>query len=222
MTGEDSGSQPCFAHELRQLDDGTFVAEDEETRRDVMRWRKSERERLIAARLAVSVADREAWSAAITSNVASACDFSKKTVSFYWPFRGEPDLRPLMQAVLDAGGTCALPVVVEKARPLVFRAWKPGETLERGVWNIPVPPDTAPEVRPDIVISPVVGFDPAAYRLGYGGGYYDRTLATFTERPLVVGVGPEIARIPTIFPQAHDIPMSMIVTENGIAVTSER
>ncbi|MEP4420404.1 MAG: 5-formyltetrahydrofolate cyclo-ligase, partial [Nitratireductor sp.] len=114
------------------------------------------------------------------------------------------------------GGTLALPVVVEKAAPLVFRDWRPGMKLEKGVWNIPVPP-AAPAVIPDIVISPVVGFDPANYRLGYGGGFFDRTLAALPARPTVIGVGYAAAAIATIYPQPHDIAMDFIVTEAGRA-----
>ena len=88
-----------------------------------------------------------------------------------------------MQTVLEGGGRCALPVVVEKKAPLVFRLWKPGGRLVPGVWNIPIPAD-GDEVLPDVVIAPVVGFDSACYRLGYGGGFFDRTLAHFAPVPL--------------------------------------
>jgi len=88
--------------------------------------------------------------------------------------------------------------------------------MERGVWNIPVPAE-GPDIVPDITLSPVVGWDGAGYRLGCGGGYFDRTLAAFTPRPLAIGIGLNTARIATIFPQPHDIPMQAIVTEIGIA-----
>jgi 5-formyltetrahydrofolate cyclo-ligase len=71
-------------------------------------------------------------------------------------------------------------------------------------------------VTPDIVIAPVVGFDRACYRLGYGGGFFDRTLAAFSRRPRIIGVGYAPQEIGTIYPQAHDVPMDMIVTEAGI------
>ncbi len=136
------------------------------------------------------------------------------TVSVYWPFKGEPDLRPWMDQVRARGGRTALPVVVGKAQPLVFRLWAHGEPLERGVWNIPVPREGAP-VAPDIVIAPVGGFDRAGFRLGYGGGFYDRTLAAQAKRPRIVGVGYAQAAIATIYPQPHDIPMDLVVTEAG-------
>src|SRR5690606_24922582 len=106
------------------------------------------------------------------------------------------------------------PVVVEKARPLVFRAYRPGDRLEKGVWNIPIPADGDP-VIPDIVIAPLVGVDVRNYRLGYGGGFFDRTLAALPKRPLVIGVGYEMQRIATIHPQPHDIPMDRIVAACG-------
>jgi 5-formyltetrahydrofolate cyclo-ligase len=179
---------------------------------EVARWRKGERERLIAARLAMPAETRAAMSAAIAAQLdATVGDVTGRIVSLYWPFRGEPDLRPWMASLAARGGTPALPVVIEKARPLIFRAYRPGDRLEKGVWNIPIPADGNP-VIPDIVIAPLVGVDPLNYRLGYGGGFFDRTLAALPKRPLVIGVGYAMQRIPTIHPQPHDIPMDRIVT----------
>ena len=87
--------------------------------------------------------------------------------------------------------------------------------MTRGVWNIPIPAGDE-SVEPDVLIAPLVGFDPAGYRLGYGGGYYDRTIASRTAKPFVIGIGFEIARLSTIYPQSHDIPMDVIVTDRGI------
>ncbi|MER9924637.1 5-formyltetrahydrofolate cyclo-ligase [Mesorhizobium sp. M0048] len=210
---EDEGSAqyaspPCFMHELDpefqpSLSDWT----------DVRRWRKAERERLIASRLAVSANTRAAMSQRIAEGLdAMIGDIAGRVVSLYWPFRGEPDLRPWMETVNARGGRTALPVVVEKDRPLVFRAYTHGDRLEKGVWNIPIPADGYP-VLPDIVISPIVGIDPEQFRLGYGGGFFDRTLAAMPFKPLVIGVGYELQRIVTIYPQPHDIPMDRVVTE---------
>ncbi|AZO23945.1 5-formyltetrahydrofolate cyclo-ligase [Mesorhizobium sp. M1E.F.Ca.ET.045.02.1.1] len=201
-------SPPCFMHELdptyrMPLSDWT----------DVRRWRKAERERLIGARLAVSADARAAMSARIAESLdALIGDVAGRMVSLYWPFRGEPDLRGWMVSVNERGGRTALPVVIEKGHPLVFRAYAPGDRLEKGVWNIPIPAVGDP-VLPDIVISPMVGIAPGNFRLGYGGGFYDRTLAAMPFRPLVIGVGYELQRIPTIYPRPHDIPMSEVVTE---------
>ncbi|RVD55325.1 5-formyltetrahydrofolate cyclo-ligase [Mesorhizobium sp. M2D.F.Ca.ET.185.01.1.1] len=201
-------SPPCFLHEL-----GPEYREPLSDWTDVKRWRKAERERLINARLAVSADIRSAMSARIADGLdALIGDIAGRMVSLYWPFRGEPDLRGWMASINERGGRTALPVVVEKRHPLVFRAYRPGDRLEKGVWNIPIPAAGEP-VLPDIVISPIVGIDPGKYRLGYGGGFFDRTLAAMPFRPLVIGVGYELQRIATIYPQPHDIPMSEVVTE---------
>lgn len=209
-------SPPCYMHEIDPAYMGLSGLGDPQQQADVKRWRKAERERLIADRLAVDAATRKRHGDAIAAGLDLAIgDVSGLTVSTYWPFRGEPDLRSWMALVDRRGGRCALPVVVERGHPLVFRAWAHGDPLERGVWNIPVPAN-GPEILPDVVIAPVVGFDAENYRLGYGGGFFDRTLAAMERRPRVIGVGYARAAIPTIFPQWHDIPMDMIVTESGV------
>ena len=210
--GEDGPAQysspPCFMHEL----DPDFRPAPSDWA-DVRRWRKAERERLIAARLAVSADARAAMSQRIAEGLDAVIgDIGSRMVSLYWPFRGEPDLRPWIASINDRGGRTALPIVIEKDQPLIFRAYAPGDRLEKGVWNIPIPAEGDP-VLPDIVISPIVGIDPRSYRLGYGGGFFDRTLAAMPFKPLVIGVGYELQRIATIHPQPHDIPMDRIVTE---------
>jgi 5,10-methenyltetrahydrofolate synthetase len=209
-------SPPCLMHELDPDFAGLVHTVDPRQHEDVMRWRKGERQRLIADRLALDVSLRSEYSRRIAAHLREIVgDVRDVTVSAYWPFRGEPDLRDLMATISADGGRCALPVVVERHRPLVFRQWSPGQPLERGVWNIPVPAEGA-GVIPDVVIAPVVGFDPRCYRLGYGGGFFDRTLAALPARPRVLGVGYSGAAIPTIYPQPHDIAMDLIVTEDGV------
>lgn len=182
---------------------------------DISTWRKAERKRLIDARMAVAQDDRAARTAAIIAGLDKiVADVKDRVISLYWPFRGEPDLRPWMETVTARGGTCLLPVVVEQRKPLIFRSWRQGEPLERGVWNIPVPSAGA-ERLPDIVIAPLVGFDEGCYRLGYGGGFFDRTLAAMPVKPTVIGVGYGFQSMATIEPQWHDIPMDFIVTEDG-------
>ena len=203
-------------HELDAAHFGSFGVDDPQQRADVMRWRRAERQRLIEARRAIEAAERRRFAEQIAAGLDQVVgDVCGRTVSVYWPFRGEPDLRPWMERVPARGGRCALPVVVAREAPLVFRAWQPGARLDRGVWNIPIPAD-GEEVTPEIVIAPVVGFDRACYRLGYGGGFFDRTLAALPGPPLVIGVGYSQAAIPTIYPQPHDIPMHLIITERGI------
>lgn len=209
-TGE-YASPPCFMHELSP----DFQPRPERTDAwaDVARWRKAERQRLIAARLAMAAQERAARADMIAVGLDRAVGrVSGRIVAAYWPFRGEPDLRSWTIRVIERGGRIALPVVIRKGWPLEFRIWAPGDPLERGVWNILVP-SRGPAVEPDIVVAPVVGFDAANYRLGHGGGFYDRTLAAMRRRPLTLGVGYETARLATIYPQPHDIALDAIVTD---------
>jgi len=204
-------SPPCLLHEFEPIGGGDGF--DATQWRDVQRWRKAERERLIAARLAIPADERAMMTEGISEKInALIGDPNGRIVSLYWPFRGEPDFRPWIASITARGAAAALPVVVQKGRPLAFRAYKPGDRLEKGVWNIPVPAE-GKEVIPDVVLAPVVGFDPQNYRLGYGGGFFDRTLAALRTKPLVIGVGYSSQAIRTIYPQPHDIPMDMIVTE---------
>lgn len=206
-------SPPCFMHEL---DGSTPAPEGDTAWVDVARWRKAQRALLIDARLAAPADTRANWSTAIATGLDQLVgDANGRTLSLYWPFRGEPDLRPWMNDLNIRGWRTALPIVEEKGQPLVFRAYKSGDRLEKGIWNIPVPVD-GDIVLPDVVIAPLVGVDPSNYRLGYGGGYFDRTLASLGRKPLIIGVGYELQRIATIYPQPHDIPMDRIVTELGV------
>lgn len=207
-------SPPCFMHELDENYSGFRSEPRPVSNHDVARWRKAERERLIADRLSISPDLRNRYAENIIKRldaiIGSPIGY---VVSGYWPFRGEPDLRPWIESINARGGQFALPVVVERHKPLIFRLWTPGARLIRGIWNIPVPDDSAEEVTPDIVIAPVVGFDPRCYRLGYGGGYFDRTLEVIGTRAKTLGVGYAQQAVPTIRAQPHDIPMDAVVTE---------
>lgn len=204
-------SPPCFMHELAP--EFRLEPARSDAWSDVSRWRKAERKRLIDERLALAPDVREARSARIASALDQTIGrFSGRIVGTYWPFRGEPDLRNWGIRVIERGGRIALPVVIQKGWPLEYRIWTPGDPLERGIWNILVP-RRGPAVQPDIVIAPVVGFDESRYRLGHGGGFFDRTLAIMPRKPLIIGVGYAQSRIRTIYPQPHDIPMDVIVTD---------
>ncbi len=206
-------SSPCFlgAAETAYSDLGGDATHN------VAQWRKKERMRLISLRTEMSLANRRRCSEDIAAQLKSVIgEVGGRLISFYWPIRGEPDLRAFMEDIANTGAAAALPVVVAKGEPLAFRAWSPGEPLERGVWGIPVPSASARAVAPEIMLAPVVGFDPDCYRLGYGGGYFDRTLASFADKPRVIGVGYEVASIESIYPQPHDIPMDFIVTERRV------
>jgi len=212
-------SPPCLAHEIDPTCfDPTYF--DPQQALDVARWRKAERARLLAERLMLPVSARQVAAEAIAAHLEQYLvmrfgSIEGLTISAWWPIKAELNLRFWLAALAAQGARAALPVVVQRASPLVFRLWTPDTRMERGIWNIPVPAET-PDVAPNITLAPVVGWDPAGYRLGYGGGYFDRTLAALSPRPLAIGVGLDIARIATIFPQPHDIPMEAIVTETGV------
>lgn len=179
---------------------------------EVKLWRKAERERLIALRQALPPEERRRRGARIEAALRGLLAARPGTLGVYWPFRAEFDPRPLIDWAIAAGRTVALPVVVDKKGPLEYRAWRPGEPLVDGVWNIPVP-EKRDVVTPATVLAPLVGFDDACYRLGYGGGYFDRTLAVLSPRAFAIGVGFEAQRLGTIYPQAFDVPMDAVVTE---------
>ena len=219
MTGKTHASPPCMAAEV----DPTYfdpLAVDPEQARDVARWRKAERARLRAERDALPVAVRQEIGTAIAAHLLRFLrghfgEMRGRVFSGYWPIKGEPDLRPLLAELHEAGALVALPLVEVKASPLVFRRWTPDTRMVRGDWNIPVPPPDAPVVTPEISLAPVVGWTGDCYRLGYGGGYFDRTLASLSPRPFTIGIGFQSARLATIYPQPHDIRLDAILTEAG-------
>lgn len=196
---------------LHDCNAGSSVV-DREQAVDVSRWRKAERERLIARRLNMSAHDRSSQTQAIARTLHEIIIPAPTTiVSVYWPIRGEPDLRSWMSEISGRGVRVALPIALAIGQPLQFREWLPSARLVRGLWKIPYPAD-GEEVLPTIVIAPVVGFDSAGYRLGYGGGFFDRTLAALTPETTAIGVGFADAALATIYPQPYDIPMHRIVT----------
>lgn len=179
-------------------------------------WRSALRKELIARREAASATERERWSAQIAAYIDRLVpDARGRVVGFCWPYKSEHDARPIVLPMLAQGARAALPVVVAPRTPLVFREWSPGCAMEDGAHGIPVPADSAPQATPDLVLLPMNGFDREGYRLGYGSGFFDRTLASLERRPVVIGICFEHGRVDTIRPQPHDIPMDYVVTEAG-------
>jgi 5-formyltetrahydrofolate cyclo-ligase len=217
--GDDEGGSPaCLLHELGP--DGAPI--DARQARDVARWRKAERERLIATRMALPLPERARHTAAIARELDRLVPAAGDGIaSVYWPIRAEPDLRAWMADAHRRGLRIALPVALALGQPLIFRAWEPDAPMARGLWQIPHPA-AGDEVQPTVVIAPLVGFDPACYRLGYGGGFFDRTLAALTSKPLVIGVGYPQLKIPTIFPRSHDVPMDWILAGTEPALNGHR
>jgi 5,10-methenyltetrahydrofolate synthetase len=189
--------------------DGQVV--DQSVQRDVAVFRKAERSRLYALRKQHSVKARTAMARDIAGQLSSLLGaVSGKRIAAYWPIKGELDLRPWMNDASDAGATVSLPVVVRKNQPVEFHAWQPNCKMKRGHWNIPVPAD-AKVINPQIVIVPLVGVDENRFRLGNGGGYYDRTLARLPKDVNIIGVGEYFAQMKTIFPMPWDIPMKHVL-----------
>jgi 5-formyltetrahydrofolate cyclo-ligase len=178
-------------------------------------WRRAERERLLAWRTGLSPELRRLWGERIEAGLRAVLTEIPGPLGVYWPFRAEFDPRGLIEWAVADGRIVALPVVVDRRGPLEYRAWKPGEKLVDGVWSIPVP-EKRELVTPAVVLAPLVGFDRACYRLGYGGGYFDRTLAALSPRPQAIGVGFSEQEIETIHPQDFDMPMDLIVNETGV------
>ena len=179
-------------------------------------WRRSERQRLLELRTGAPPTERRLWGQAIEARLYLLLrERPGITLGVYWPFQAEFDPRPVIDWLIAEGSTVALPAVVDKKGPLEYRAWRPGEPLVDGVWDIPTPQNRE-IVIPQAVLAPLVGFDRDCYRLGYGGGYFDRTLAALSPRPLAIGVGFELSQIETIYPQAFDIAMDVVVTEAEI------
>ncbi|MSO93236.1 MAG: 5-formyltetrahydrofolate cyclo-ligase [Rhodospirillales bacterium] len=139
-------------------------------------------------------------------------------VSGFWPMGDEIDARPLLTELHRRGYRCALPVVTPRGTPLVFRAWAPGDTLEAGVFGTSHPPAARGDVTPDVVLAPLLAFDREGFRLGYGGGFYDRTLASLRRWPvLAVGVGYSFQEIERVPRDGHDQRLDWIVTEERAA-----
>jgi 5,10-methenyltetrahydrofolate synthetase len=170
----------------------------------------------IAARLALPAAAHRAANVAIQHHLTEFLrPMPMGTIAFCMPIRAEADCRPLVEHLIAAGWQAAMPTVLTIDAPMEFRAWTPDAPMATDPYGIPIPAAGRP-AHPDVILLPLVAFDAAGYRLGYGGGYFDRTLATLKPRPLTIGVGFELCAVADIHPERHDIPLDLIVTESGI------
>lgn len=139
-------------------------------------------------------------------------------VSGFMPLGNEINPLPLMRKLAGEGAQLALPVVAGRGKPLVMRAWSFGEPLSAGVWGIREPiPETA-EVAPDILLVPLLAFDRSGHRIGYGGGYYDRTIAQLRERKAVLALGLSFAaqEVPAVPTTARDALLDLVLTEREV------
>lgn len=218
MTENEYNSPACLMHEVERL-----ALPKSQQWEDIKAWRKQQREALLKAR-PQDPNERRLRSAPILEQLRAELrtpnGAHRPVVGIYWPFRGEIDLRELAHEHIAAGGVVALPVVVEKNAPVEFWRWRPEAPMSRGLFNIPIPVERE-VVAADLLIAPLVGFDRAGYRLGYGSGYYDRTLAASEPRPRTIGIAFAEAELDTIYPQPHDIPMNRILTDRIEATHDE-
>lgn len=164
-----------------------------------------------ATRKAAHAVDDGAATRALT---AALEPFKGKVLAGYWPIRTEPDPRP---AMLAHGGPFCLPVVLGQGQPLAFRPWSPDALMIEGAYGAHIPADET-EITPEVLIVPLLAFDARGYRLGYGGGFYDRTLEGLRARGPATAIGftyaaQELPEVPT---EPTDQPLDMIVTEAGL------
>lgn len=172
----------------------------------------------LARRDALSPAERERAARAIAQRNFPIPVDGGTVVAGYAPIRSECDPSPLLRRLAAAGAELVLPVVDDKGMPLRFAAWRQGEPLVAGPHGIMQPPSHAPAIRPDIVLVPLAAFDRAGHRLGYGAGYYDRTLGALRrERPAIaVGVAFAVQEVAAIPADGHDEPLDLVLTEREI------
>ena len=142
---------------------------------------------------------------------------SESSIGAYWPIKGEFDALPALYRWTEgeAFRNIGLPVIDRDTKQLRFHVWYPGCPMEEDAYGIPKPKDTEP-IHPTLLFVPCVGYGPGGYRLGYGGGFYDRTLATLQPRPTTVGLGYTHGYLDEFEPEAHDLPLDAILNDNGV------
>ena len=181
--------------------------------------RKALRKTLVERRQALPADELARMTASVCTHLRREFpELARMRVGFCWPMLNEPDLRPLIETWIregDPGFVALLPVVVAPKTPLAFRAWTPQTPMVKDRYGIETPAE-GEFIVPQALLIPVNAFDAAGYRIGYGGGFFDRTLATTQPKPLSIGVGFELARVDSIRPEAYDMPLDAMVTEAGV------
>lgn len=171
------------------------------------------RERLLALRAALDVELRDLAQVALAARLLDLfASAAPGTIAVYWPIRGEPDLADAWRALLDAGRTLALPVVETRGSTLAFRRWDGHPPAALDACRVRVPPPESGSATPSSIVIPCLGFNRDGYRLGYGGGYYDRSFAHRPERPRLIGVAFDLQAC-EFAPDAHDLQLDAVVTE---------
>ena len=154
----------------------------------------------------------------VEQGLALAERFEASIVSAFYPIRNEPDTLALLEALAFEGVSTALPVIVSRTAPLQFRRWRPGEPTIPGDMNIPEPPASAETVEPDLLFVPLAAFDRRGHRIGFGAGYYDRTLSLLRakKRVCAVGVAYATSEVETAPDEPHDERLDFILTEQDL------
>jgi 5-formyltetrahydrofolate cyclo-ligase len=184
------------------------------------------RRAMLERRRAAHLAQSKDAALAISGHVLTELEPNGKNIAGYWPLGDEIDPRPALEALTQAGAQVALPVVAGQGQVLIFRAWKPGDELEQGPFGTMHPNARAPIVCPHVLLVPLIAFDLEGGRLGYGAGYYDRTIASFrAHRPAregahlskvtAVGLAYDIQRVDAVPADAHDQPLDAVITNSG-------
>jgi len=147
-----------------------------------------------------------------------AADYKSEIASGFWPIKDEASTLPLLEKLSKQGLTTALPVIIARDQPLTFRAWKQGEPLNEAKMKIMEPPASAPEVFPDLLFVPLAAYDKRGNRLGYGAGFYDRSLAKLRamKKVLAIGVAFEVQELPELPQEPHDEPLDFVLTERSL------
>jgi 5-formyltetrahydrofolate cyclo-ligase len=170
-----------------------------------------------AARAALSAEVRADAARAVAGHFFQAIAYTPEDViAGYWRIRDELDCQPILIRLMDSGQKVVLPVVEGNDAPLDLRVWEADAPLYEAGFGTLAPSDLAPRAAPDVVLMPLLGFDSEGTRLGYGGGYYDRTLAVLPRKPMLVGLAFAAQELPHIPREPHDVPLDAIVTENGV------
>jgi 5-formyltetrahydrofolate cyclo-ligase len=188
-----------------------------ENRVDAVSQEKVELRRAAQARRDALPAEmRKAAAEAIAARAFPLAVAAGTIVSGFMPLKSEINPLPLMHKLADAGARLALPVVVGRGKPLTMRSWQWGEQLVPGVWGIREPGPAAATVEPDIVLVPLLAFDRSGYRIGYGAGYYDSTIAQLRAKKPIAAVGIAFAaqEIETVPRTDFDAQLDLVLTEN--------
>ncbi|MFD2647289.1 5-formyltetrahydrofolate cyclo-ligase [Devosia albogilva] len=174
------------------------------------------RRRARVARGALSPEARTEASSAICRNFFDGVPLGPdEAVAAYWRVRDEVDCQPILIRLMDSGQTVILPVVTGPDQPLDMRIWEAGTPLFEAGFGTLAPSELAPRRDPDLMLMPLLGFDASGTRLGYGGGYYDRTLAHLPRRPKLIGLAFSAQELDAIPREPHDVPLDAVITEHG-------